>query len=187
MSTLAERLHAAIDESTPPMTMADLARAIGVTHSSVSQWCSGAVKSMSGKSAAKAAAVLKVNVLWLTTGVGPMRQPAPVESTPSQDHRRPGPVVRDETIEVRAPRVSVGRRDVDGLILGADEARFLIGMRSLTDSQRREIMRRVDEMVIVNRELRAELSSAPPTEGGGYTPDFQSAPAENPKAAGGKT
>jgi SOS-response transcriptional repressor LexA len=71
MATLAERLEAA--RAAAQVSQADIARAAGVSTASVSDWFSGATKSLKTKSAIATAKLLNVSVEWLTTGQGPMR------------------------------------------------------------------------------------------------------------------
>jgi transcriptional regulator with XRE-family HTH domain len=70
MRELKDRIRSAM-EAMPTVLQADLARACGVKPSSVSDWLSGETKSLKGNSLAKAAAILKVNPLWLAEGKGP--------------------------------------------------------------------------------------------------------------------
>lgn len=71
-STLKQRMALALQES-PYEGGSELARAIGITAASVSDWLTGKTKSMKSETATKAARVLQVNALWLSTGEGPMR------------------------------------------------------------------------------------------------------------------
>ena len=71
MLTLAERVSLALTENT--QTQLALAKAAGVKAPSVNDWLSGKTKSLKGKSLIGAAKFLRVNELWLSEGVGPMR------------------------------------------------------------------------------------------------------------------
>lgn len=68
MSTLAERLNEALEES--GLTISQLAQAIGVKHSTVSFWKSGKTKTMNAANANAAADALGVSVRWLVDGEG---------------------------------------------------------------------------------------------------------------------
>ena len=71
MSTLAERMKKALLVS--GISQQELAKACGVTHSSVSFWVSGKTKALKAESANKAAACLGVSPRWLAEGVGEMK------------------------------------------------------------------------------------------------------------------
>jgi len=72
MGTLKERIADALSES--GKTQTDLAAACGVKPPSVNDWLSGKTKSLKASTAQRAAAFLKVNMLWLTEGRGPKRR-----------------------------------------------------------------------------------------------------------------
>lgn len=69
MSTLAERLKQAIARE-PGRSQAALARAVGVSTASVSDWFNGVTKTLKAESLRKAAAYLGCNRDWLATGFG---------------------------------------------------------------------------------------------------------------------
>lgn len=71
MSTLAERMKKALLVS--GISQQELAKACGVTHSSVSFWVSGKTKALKAESANKAAACLGVSPRWLAEGIGEMK------------------------------------------------------------------------------------------------------------------
>jgi len=73
MFTLAERLQAALAETVPPATQADLARACGVKAPSVHDWVTGKTKELKGTSLIRAANFLNVRQEWLAEGKGPKR------------------------------------------------------------------------------------------------------------------
>lgn len=68
--SLADRLTQAIENAR--VSKSDLARACNVKPASVSDWLSGKSKSMRAHTAQLAAAFLKVNPVWLSTGEGSM-------------------------------------------------------------------------------------------------------------------
>lgn len=71
MGTLAERINQALRQA-GDVTQADIARACGISTASVNNWFTGATKSLKGENLLRAAAVLKVSPVWLSTGKGPM-------------------------------------------------------------------------------------------------------------------
>ena len=87
MKTLSERLEAA--RVAAGVSQADIARAAGVSTASVSDWFSGATKSLKTKSAMATARFLGVSLDWLTTGQGPMAlssTAAPTLLSPADDN-----------------------------------------------------------------------------------------------------
>lgn len=71
MKTLAERLRHALDTAHPKrIKNIELANAVGVSPPSVSDWLTGKSKTMEGENLLRAARYLKVNPIWLATGVG---------------------------------------------------------------------------------------------------------------------
>lgn len=86
MSELKDRLAEALHDSRK--TKIELARFCGVSHPSVSAWCSGKTKELSASNALRAALFLGVNVDWLTTGKG--EKFAGVESIHEEDDIPPG-------------------------------------------------------------------------------------------------
>lgn len=73
MSTLAERMAISFKEiqtTNPSKTKAGLARAAGVTPSSVSDWFNGRTKQLRFDVANRAAAYLEVSAQWLANGSG---------------------------------------------------------------------------------------------------------------------
>lgn len=75
MSTLSQRLLTAMS-GPPKISQARLARACMVSPPSVVDWVSGKTKMLDGKNLVLAANFLGVNVDWLATGKGEMRQEA---------------------------------------------------------------------------------------------------------------
>jgi transcriptional regulator with XRE-family HTH domain len=73
MTLLCDRLKAAMDAATPEIKAIELARQIGVTRATVSEWLSGKTKEMKGSLLVEVAAVLQVSSYWLGTGKGTMR------------------------------------------------------------------------------------------------------------------
>jgi len=71
-TTLGERLAYAIDET--GVSQAEVARACGVTHSTVSQWVNGPTKNMKMAYIFAAADRLGVRDRWLAVGSGPMKE-----------------------------------------------------------------------------------------------------------------
>lgn len=67
-----ERLQKALDES--GKSQADLARYVGVSKSSVTQWLKGPTKKLAAENLLKAAKFLGVSPQWLQDEFGPMRQ-----------------------------------------------------------------------------------------------------------------
>jgi len=74
MTTLADRLKLAMAEK--QVRPADLARAAQVKPPSVSDWLSGATKSLKGDNLLRVARVLGVEPSWLAHGVGSSRAPS---------------------------------------------------------------------------------------------------------------
>lgn len=72
MTSLADRLQLALSQK-PGATQADLARACGVKPPSVSDWFTGATKSLKARPLRLAAQFLGVRPEWLETGQEPMR------------------------------------------------------------------------------------------------------------------
>ena len=70
LPTFAERLVYAMDEK--GISPADLAKAVKVTPSAVSQWRSGQTKNLRPDNLFKVADILGVNARWLATGMGPV-------------------------------------------------------------------------------------------------------------------
>ncbi len=60
---------------------ADLARAIGISPSAMTQWLSGTTKKYDAENILKASDVLKINPRWLVFGVGPVFAPSDAAST----------------------------------------------------------------------------------------------------------
>lgn len=98
METLAARIQWALDQS--DRNQSDLAKAVGVTRNSVSQWITGKTEPAAA-SLKKAAVYLKVDVHWLATGEGQPRRGRSAEAESSVDS-------------------DLGLRDVDGAILEVD-------------------------------------------------------------------
>lgn len=73
MNSLKDRLVKAMAEKEGSRKI-DLARAAGVTTGAVAQWFSGKTQALKGGPASGAAHYLGVTTLWLTEGIGPMRQ-----------------------------------------------------------------------------------------------------------------
>jgi len=71
MNALSDRITKALKES--GHRPVDLANACGFKPPSVSAWISGDTKNLKAATAIRAASFLKVNVLWLTEGIDPMR------------------------------------------------------------------------------------------------------------------
>lgn len=69
---LKDRLTRAIEEN-PELSQADLARSCKIKAPSVSDWFSGATKTLKGSNLLNAATYLGVSPQWLATGQGPMR------------------------------------------------------------------------------------------------------------------
>lgn len=69
--TLSERIKVAMDAA--EINQSDLAHCIGVSSVSVNNWCTGATKTIKGVNLLKASRRLKVNAMWLASGVGPMQ------------------------------------------------------------------------------------------------------------------
>ncbi len=75
MKTLAERISLLLEEvGSSPTRMAEIA---GVKPPSVSDWVNGKTKSLKSGPALRIAKHFKVNMLWLTEGIGPMRDLSP--------------------------------------------------------------------------------------------------------------
>ena len=74
-STFSERLADAMQEA--GITGRALAAAVGVQESSVSQWLSSKIKSLSGEHLFAVADTLGVEARWLLTGRGPRRPRVP--------------------------------------------------------------------------------------------------------------
>lgn len=70
MSTLSERITRALNYA--GLTQSELSSYINVTESTVSQWITGETKTLKSENAAKVARVCQVNLIWLSTGDGPM-------------------------------------------------------------------------------------------------------------------
>jgi SOS-response transcriptional repressor LexA len=70
---LAERIRESMRIS--GMNQSELASAIGISTSAVSQWMTGQVKSLKAKTAAHIAATTGVSATWLASGEGPMIGP----------------------------------------------------------------------------------------------------------------
>lgn len=71
MNTLAERLRYAMEVlPTRKIKGVEVARAVGVTPPSVSDWLSGKSKSMEGENLIRVSKFLKVDSTWLATGKG---------------------------------------------------------------------------------------------------------------------
>jgi transcriptional regulator with XRE-family HTH domain len=83
MSTLAERIRTAMDES--GVTQAELARACGVKPPSVHGWLSGKSKYLRGENLLQAAQVLGVNEDWLANGRGEMKRGARNQGVPTSN------------------------------------------------------------------------------------------------------
>lgn len=123
-TTLSERMKSAWDHRKrfpPPygasrLTRTALAQAVGVKLPSVTGWFNGETKELSGPSAVKASAFLRVNSVWLATGKGSML-PANVE------------LIED-----------------DRSYLTDDERDLLSAYASLTASQRESVLRLVKSM-----------------------------------------
>lgn len=78
--TLKDRLRIALQESRFEGG-SELARAIGITPASVSDWLTGKTLTMKAETATRTARALQVNPLWLSTGEGPMRGGSTSSST----------------------------------------------------------------------------------------------------------
>ena len=86
MNTLAERLRLAMESATPKKIKGvALAKAVGVTPTSVSDWLTSKSKTMEGENLLKAAKFLDVNPMWLANGTGDMRSQKTNEQT-QPDH-----------------------------------------------------------------------------------------------------
>lgn len=70
---LAERIKEAMRIA--GLNQSELASAIGISTSAVSQWMTGQVKSLKAKTAARIAAVTGVSATWLASGEGPVISP----------------------------------------------------------------------------------------------------------------
>lgn len=70
MNNLASRVRHAVDVRN--CKLIDLANAAGVKPPSVSGWLNGTTRTLKSATALRAAQFLRVNVLWLTEGAGPM-------------------------------------------------------------------------------------------------------------------
>ena len=68
MTTLAERVRYALEDR--GITQTQLARMTGFSPASVNNWLSGETKSLKAETANKIAQALRVNAVWLITGVG---------------------------------------------------------------------------------------------------------------------
>lgn len=71
MSTLAERLHLAMEKN-PSLSKTGLWKACKLSSGAVSHWFSGGTKELKGDNLLKAAVYLGVNVDWLSSGNGEM-------------------------------------------------------------------------------------------------------------------
>lgn len=100
MKTLQERVEFAITQG---FTVGQIAAAIGVSHSAVSQWKSGIVKSLKADSADGLARLTGWNSTWWAKGEGPR-----LSETPDLRMRQQG-----VTNLVRAPVVAWGRLGED--------------------------------------------------------------------------
>lgn len=70
MNLLMDRMNAALKHA--GMKKIELARGIPVARTTVGDWCSGKIKSLTGPNLFKAARILGVNPEWLGTGNGSM-------------------------------------------------------------------------------------------------------------------
>lgn len=104
MSTLAERIRAALHES--GLTQAELARSCSVSGATVNDWLSGKTKTLRASTAIAAAAALKVDIAWLESGKGSVAPKGNIATTP-----RPVMVVEDDTPltddEIEVPRLTL--------------------------------------------------------------------------------
>ena len=71
MNTWHERLKKAMEEA--GMSPADLARAVGASTASVSEWTNGITRELKATNSERVCAALKINHRWLILGKGPMR------------------------------------------------------------------------------------------------------------------
>lgn len=83
-----------------PVTQSELARATGLDQSSVNNWCTGKSTAMKSQTAARVAFALRVNPVWLATGIGHMvdppakaAEPPPTKPSPTP-HPKPSPSAR---------------------------------------------------------------------------------------------
>lgn len=73
MKKLSDRLHYAMQRTTPPIRAVDLAKQLGVSKSIVSNWLSDKTVTMSSANLSRTATILGVSAGWLGDGNGPMK------------------------------------------------------------------------------------------------------------------
>lgn len=108
LKTLKGRLAWAL-ERRQDATQADLARYVGVERASVSDWFTGATKSLDGKNLTKAAAFLHVDAHWLATNEGSwqVKEPtsnygiAPILAWEHDHDLPPGDYIQIPSLEVQ--------------------------------------------------------------------------------------
>lgn len=74
MTTLSERLEESLTEA--GKSLADVAKAAGVSYAGASQWKTGETKRIRAENLFPIARILSVNPEWLATGKGPKKEPA---------------------------------------------------------------------------------------------------------------
>lgn len=107
MSTLKERLREAL--AAAGINQSELAAKVGISRASVSDWFTGATKTIEGANLTKAAEALRVDARWLATGDGPLRaeEPraaygmAPILAWEHEDDLPPGEYVQIPGFEVQ--------------------------------------------------------------------------------------
>lgn len=115
MKTLQERINLALAEGLSAQQLADAAK---VSRSAVSQWRSGTIVTLKGKTAARLAALTGWSALWWATGEGP-RVSAPPPPTPIRPSTSAGAVVAREPLPSYTPDLARALQ-VLGTALAAD-------------------------------------------------------------------
>lgn len=170
MSSLADRLHLALNSMQPRGSQAGLTRACKVTNASVSNWFTGKTKSIEGLNLLRAAEYLGVRPIWLAAGEGPMRLPLPMADV-VQIAQEPAPpeyreAARRETflqtlaqlVELLPPNEWASLRvQLDGLSEGRFEKEAVLqGLRRLIGAQEWD--------GVTNRRSHQERRQLPPPE-----------------------
>lgn len=151
MLTLSERITYALDELTPKISQAKLARAVGVSPPSVNDWKSGKTKEIEHDNAVKAAICLGVPYEWLRHGKG-----AKPDKRSSQDRTQTQYLTPIEPWDSKTPL-----EDDEIEIPFYKDFKFACGKGKFGDTEIKETRRlRISKLTLRNRNIEFINASA---------------------------